>query len=309
MKPMADGTTHRGAPRGRSESAATARLQRMWSAIRRHVRAFVSQSKLGVVGAVIVVFYIVVALMANTIAPYSPLQVFPSEILQPPSSAHWMGTDANGMDVLSRIVHAARLDLAIAFTAVAIALAVGSVVGLVIGYRGGWLDSSVMRLLDVFQSFPVLILALAIVAATGQSLANVIVIIALLDTPVFVRVARAQAITLREHAFIDSAKAVGNPTWRILALHIQPNALPPVVVETSTRLAWAVKVTASLAFVGVGIQVPTAEWGAMIRQGSGNLVGGQWWVAVFAGLAVMILVLGINLFADGVQDYLDPRNE
>jgi peptide/nickel transport system permease protein len=275
--------------------------------LKRHSRGFWDASRSGCVGLGIVLGVVVVALLAPLIAPHDPLQVFQTTILQPPSWRHLAGTDINGMDVFSRTLYAARMDLLIAFSAVAISIVLGLAIGLVVTFRGGWPESVVLRLLDVIQAFPVLILALAVVAALKASVALVILIIGILDTPIFIRLVHAQVIRLREATFVDSARAVGNPTHRILWRHLLPNVVSPALVETSTRVSWAVKTTASLAFVGVGVQVPTAEWGAMMRQGAGGLIGGQWWMALTPGIAIIVLTFGINLLSDGLRDYLDPR--
>jgi peptide/nickel transport system permease protein len=275
---------------------------------KRHSVGFWQASRSGCVGLGIVVTVVVIALLVPLIAPHDPLEIFQSAILQPPSWRHLAGTDSNGMDVFWRTVYAARVDLLIAFSAVAISIVLGLAIGLVVTFRGGWPESLVLRLLDVIQAFPVLILALAIVAVLNASVALVILIIGILDTPIFIRLVHAQVIRLRGATFVDSARAVGNPTHRILWRHLLPNVVSPVLVETSTRVSWAVKTTASLAFVGVGVQVPTAEWGAMMRQGAGGLIGGQWWMALTPGIAIIVLTFGINLLSDGLRDYLDPRH-
>jgi peptide/nickel transport system permease protein len=275
---------------------------------KRHAVGFWDASRAGCVGLAIVLAVVVVALLAPVIAPHGPLEVFQSAILRPPSWEHLAGTDGNGMDVFSRTLYAARIDLVIAFSAVAISVVLGLAIGLVVTFRGGWPELIVLRMLDVIQAFPVLILALAVVAILKASVALIILIIGILDTPIFIRLVHAQLVRLREATFVDSARAVGNPTYRILWRHLLPNVVSPVLVETSTRISWAVKTTASLAFVGVGVQVPTPEWGAMMRQGAGGLIGGQWWMALTPGIAIIILTLGINLLSDGLRDYLDPRH-
>lgn len=271
--------------------------------------AFARSSIAGSVGLLIVTAFIVVATFAEFIAPKPPLEIYGDNVLEAPSSEFWFGTDGNGMDVFSRTLHAARLDLYISVSSVLISIIAGVVLGLVAGYLGGWFDLVLLRTMDVLQAFPVIILALAVVAATQQSLTSVILVIAFLDTPIYARMIRGQVLSLRESMYVESARAVGNPSWRVMWRHILPNTLPPVVIQTAVRLAWAVKVTSALAFVGVGIQVPTPEWGAMIRQGSAYIISGEWWPSVFPGLALMLLVLGFNLLADAIQDHLDPRND
>lgn len=272
----------------------------------RAARDFLRSDISGTFGVALILLWLLLALLAPAVAPYSPVEIFQTQILQPPSAAHWFGTDVNGMDVFSRTIHAARLDLQIAGTAVTISLVVGVVLGLLTGYLGGWVDMVVLRLLDVLQAFPALILGLAVVAALQRGIASVIFVIAFLDIPIYARLIRAETFRIRETNYIEAARALGNPTWRILLVHVLPNSLPPVVIQSAVRMAWAVKITASLAFVGVGIQAPTPEWGSMIRVGSDGIMTGVWWPTVFPGLAVVTLVLGLNLLADALQSYLRP---
>jgi peptide/nickel transport system permease protein len=179
--------------------------------------------------------------------------------------------------------------------------------GLLAGYKGGWLDEVLLRTLDVLRAFPTIILALAVVAATGQSLVSMVVVIGLLDSPIFARVVRAEVLTLRSSTFVKAAIAVGNPAWRVMWVHILPNAILGATAQLPMRMAWAVRISATLAFIGVGIQAPTPEWGAMIRQGAEYVITGEWWAALFPGLALMALVLGFNLLSDGLTDLLDPK--
>lgn len=164
-----------------------------------------------------------------------------------------------------------------------------------------------MRIFDGLRVFPSIILALAVVAATGQSLLNVVLVLGFLDSPVFARLVRAEVLALRSSNFVESAIAAGNPTWRILFFHLLPNTIQGAMAQTAVRAAWAVRISATLAFLGIGIQAPTPEWGAMIRQGAEFMVTGQWWVAIFPGIALIFLVFGLNLLGDGIQDILDPR--
>jgi peptide/nickel transport system permease protein len=248
------------------------------------------------------------ALLAPWVSPHDPVQANPFEVLRPPSSRFWLGTDGAGMDVFSRIIHGARLAFGIAVPAVAVAIVLGVPLGLVSGYVGGWIDEAIMRTMDALRIFPSIILALAIVAATGNSLANIVLVIGVLDAPVFVRVVRAEVLALRSGGMVEAAVAAGNPVHRILFVHILPNTLKGALAQSGVRLAWAIRVSATLAFVGVGVQPPTPEWGAMIRQGAEQMVTGEWWVALFPGLALVLLVLGFNMAGDAVQDWLDPRN-
>ncbi len=264
-------------------------------------------SPVAAVGLLIILFFAVLAVFAPWLMPYDPIQSHPGRVLQPPSAEHWFGTDANGMDVFSRVIYGARYGFGIAIPAVLLALAIGVPVGLIAGYKGGYLDEFLMRIFDGLRVFPSIILALAVVAATGQSLFNVIIVLGLLDAPVFARLVRAEVLAQRNSVFVESSVAAGNPTWRTMFVHLLPNSIQGAMAQTAVRAAWAVRISATLAFLGVGIQVPTPEWGAMIRQGAEVMVSGQWWVAVFPGLALIMLVFGLNLLGDGMQDVMDPR--
>ncbi|NCF48543.1 MAG: ABC transporter permease subunit [Bacteroidetes bacterium] len=211
------------------------------------------------------------------------------------------------MDVFSRVIYGAKIGFGIAIPAVIISVLIGVPVGLIAGYRGGLLDEVLMRFFDGLRVFPSIILALAVVAATGQSLINVVLVLGFLDSPVFARVVRSEVLALRSSIFVESAIAAGNPTWRILFVHLLPNSIQGAMAQTAVRAAWAVRISATLAFLGVGIQAPTPEWGAMIRQGAEFMITGQWWVGIFPGVALIFLVFGLNLFGDGIQDVLDPR--
>lgn len=258
-------------------------------------------------GLAIILFFGVLAVFAQWLMPHDPVSSYTDRVLQPPSAEHWFGTDGNGMDVFSRVIYGAKFGFGIAIPAVLLSLLIGVPLGLVAGYRGGYLDEVLMRFFDGLRVFPSIILALAVVAATGQSLINVVLVLGFLDSPVFARVVRAEVLALRSSNFVESAVAAGNPTWRILFVHLLPNAIQGAMAQTAVRAAWAVRISATLAFLGVGIQAPTPEWGAMIRQGAEFMVTGQWWVALFPGLALIFMVFGLNLFGDGLQDAMDPR--
>jgi peptide/nickel transport system permease protein len=260
-------------------------------------------------GFFIILGFAVMALLAPWITPFDPEFAQPRNVLAAPGGAHLMGTDGNGMDVFSRVIAGARWAFGIAIPAVLVGLLAGVPLGLYTGYRGGWFDEIAMRFFDALRVFPSIILALAVVAAAGPSLLNVVLVIGFLDSPVFARVVRAEVLALRHSTFVESAVSAGNPTWRILFVHILPNALQGAMAQTAVRAAWAVRISATLAFLGVGIQPPTPEWGAMIRQGAEYLVTGQWWVGVFPGIALILMVLGLNMLGDGLQDLLDPRRK
>ncbi len=287
-------------PAGRSE--------RRWPTLNRLVGVG-RRSPTATVGFVIVVAFALMAIFAQYITPHDPVEAYPRNILNPPDAEFWLGTDGNGMDIFSRVIYGARYAFAIAVPAVLLSIVIGVPIGLWTGYRGGLFDEGLMRFFDALRVFPSIILALAVVAAAGPSVINVVIVIGLLDSPIFVRVVRAEVLALRSSTMVEAARAAGNPTWRILLVHLLPNAIQGAMAQTAVRAAWAVRISATLAFLGVGIQVPTPEWGVMIRQGAEYMVTGQWWVALFPGIALVVMVLGLNMLGDGLQDLLNPRRK
>lgn len=261
------------------------------------------------VGILIILFFAALAAFHVWLMPHNPIRAFPRDVLVDPNETFWFGTDGNGMDVFSRVIYGAIYAFATAIPVVILALLVGVPIGLYTGYRGGLVDEVLMRFFDALRVFPSIILALAVVAATGHSLINVVLVIGLLDSPIFARVVRAEVLALRSNSYIEAAVAAGNSTTRILFVHLLPNAIQGAMAQCAVRAAWAVRISATLAFLGVGIQPPTPEWGAMIRQGAEVMVTGQWWVALFPGCALILLVLGFNMAGDGLQDLLDPRRK
>ncbi|MBJ3775578.1 ABC transporter permease [Acuticoccus mangrovi] len=271
------------------------------------IKGLARRSPTAAVGFAIVGLFALGGIFAPLITPYDPVHSFPREILVDPGSTFWFGTDGNGMDIFSRVIFGARYAFAIAVPAVLLSLVIGVPLGLWVGYVGGALDEVTMRVLDALRVFPSIILALAVVAAAGPSVLNVVLVIGVLDSPIFARVVRAEVLALRSSTMVEAAKAAGNPTWRIVMVHLLPNAIQGAMAQSAVRAAWAIRISAALAFLGVGIQVPTPEWGVMIRQGAEFMVTGQWWVALFPGVALMILMLGLNMLGDGMQDLLNPR--
>lgn len=260
------------------------------------------------VGFGIILVFALLAAFADILAPMPPTLSHPYETLKPPGTGPFiLGTDGNGMDVLSRVIHGARYAFGIALPAGAIMAVVGIPLGLIAGWRGGWVDEVLLRVLDVLRAFPTIILALAIVAATGQGFLNVILVVGFLDSPIFARIVRAEVLALRNATFVRAAVAAGNPEWRVLLVHILPNAILGATAQLPLRMAWAVRISATLAFIGIGVQAPAPEWGAMIRQGAEYVISGEWWVALFPGLALIAMVLGLNLAGDGLSDLLDPK--
>lgn len=264
------------------------------------------RSRLAVVGAIIVASLVVVAIFAHWIAPYSPTRINLRERLKPPSAAHPFGTDDAGRDILSRVIYGSRVTLRICTLVVGLTLAIGTVLGLVAGYFGGWVDELMMRISDVFLAFPALILAMAIAAALGPSLENAIVAMVAIWWPRYARVTRGQVLSIREVDFVAAARAAGASSTRIMLRHILPNCISPVVVQATLDLGEVVLTAATLSFIGFGAQPPTPEWGAMVSVGR-NFLRDYWWYTTFPGLAILITVMGFNLLGDAVRDILDPR--
>jgi len=257
-------------------------------------------------GATIVLALVAVAIFAPWIAPYSPTRINLRERLQPPSGKHLFGTDDAGRDILSRVIYGSRVTLRICVLVVGLTLVIGTLLGLVSGFFGGWVDELVMRVSDVFLAFPALILAMAIAAALGPSLENAIVAMVAIWWPRYARVTRGQVLSIREIDFVAAARAAGASSSRIMLRHILPNCISPVVVQATLDLGEVVLTAATLSFIGFGAQPPTPEWGAMVSVGR-NFLRDYWWYTTFPGLAILITVMGFNLLGDAVRDILDPR--
>lgn len=270
----------------------------VWRAVRRN--------PLSLAGLALILALVATAVLAPHVAPYDPLETRLRDRLKPPSSAHLLGTDQLGRDILSRVLYGAQISLRIAGLVALIAGLSGTVVGLVCGYFGGLLDDVLMRITDVFMAFPQLILAMAISAALGPSLENAIIAISLTEWTVFARLARSRALAIREETYVEAARALGAGRSRILFRHILPLSLSPLVVQVSLEMGGIIRTAASLGFLGLGAQPPTPEWGVMVTAGR-NYLPGQWWVSTFPGLAIFLAVLGFNLLGDGIRDILDPR--
>jgi peptide/nickel transport system permease protein len=259
-----------------------------------------------VVGLTIVSIYVLMALAADWLPLRNPVQIVPGNRMAGPSWGMPLGGDTFGRDVLSRIVFGARLTFQVSAFSVALALVAGTVLGLLAGYAGGWVDQLIMRTMDVLFAFPAILLALGIVAALGPDPKNVVIAIGVVYTPIFARVVRAPVLVLKEREFVDAARALGARASRILARHILPNLFSVLVVQASIALSWAVLTEASLSFLGLSAQPPTASWGVMLNDGRQSLELAPH-LAIFPGLAIMLAVLGFNLLGDGLRDVLDPR--
>jgi peptide/nickel transport system permease protein len=250
---------------------------------------------------------VLVALLGPLLAPFNPVQAHPLQTLLAPSREHWFGTNSWGGDVYSRVVYAAGLDLFIGSVSVAIGFLIGTPLGALAGYHRGWTSGLVMRGMDFVQSFPVFILAMALVAVRGPGTFNVVVVIALLNIPIFARLVRAEVLALRDRAFVEAARSVGNPTFRLVTRHLLPNAIGSSIAQASANVGWALLLTAGLGFVGAGVRPPTAEWGTMIAEGAQNMITGQWWISLFPGLALGGAVLAFALAGDALRGLLDVR--
>lgn len=259
-----------------------------------------------VLSAAVVAAAVVVAVGAGWLAPYGINDVDVPQALRPPSGAHWFGTDELGRDVLSRVLTGLQASMTVAVVSVACAAVVGTALGVMAGYRGGWLDTVVMRVVDVMFAFPVLLLAMAIVAVLGPGLATTIAAISVVYVPIFARVARASTLAVREEPYVAVSRTMGTGTAYILARHVLPNITGPLIVQTSLSLAFAILSEAALSFLGLGIQPPQPSLGRMIFDSQG-FVTLAWWMAVFPGAAIVVIVLACNLLGDGLRDVLDPK--
>ncbi len=257
-------------------------------------------------GLVVVIFFIVLALGASWIAPQDPIATSWSAIRQAPSAAHWLGTDEIGRDVLSRVIWGTQASLLAGVVSVSISLLLGVPIGIAAGFLGGWVDALISRITDAFLACPFLILAIALAAFLGPSLTNAMIAIGISATPIFVRLTRAQVINVKVEDYIEAARAVGNPPWRIALRHVLPNITAPLTVQATLAIAAAVIAEASLSFLGLGQQPPAPSWGSMLNTAK-NYVDNAPWMAIWPGLAIFLLVLSFNLLGDGLRDAFDPR--
>ncbi|MCB0158061.1 MAG: ABC transporter permease [Caldilineaceae bacterium] len=264
------------------------------------------RNRAAMIGAVLISLEILIAVFAPVVAPYDPIEQSIYDALQPPSAAHWLGTDEVGRDILSRIIYGTRISLRVGLLAVGIGSAIGVTLGLIAGFYGKLADNLILRLMDIWLAFPGILLALAIIAVLGPSLFNVMIAVGLSAVPTYVRVTRSSVLSVREMEYVLGARAVGCPSRIIIWRHILPNVLPSLIVLTTLGIAGAILAAAALSFIGLGAQPPTPEWGAMLTVGR-QFIRQAWWVTAFPGMAIMITVLGINLLGDGLRDALDPR--
>ena len=287
---------------GSAGNAVSARIE---SPGRRALRRLFRR-KAAVFGLCVVVLFVLIAVLAPWIAPYDPVKTSWTAIRKAPSAAYWFGTDENGRDILSRIIHGASASLRAGVISVSIAVALGVPIGLLAGFRGGWIDALISRVTDAMLACPFLILAIAMAAFLGPSLRNAMIAIGISATPIFIRLARGATMSTMVEDYVEAARAVGNPRWRIALRHVLPNIVPPVLVQATLAIAMAIIAEASLSFLGLGQQPPAPSWGSMLNSAQ-RFLGQAPWMAIFPGLSIFVVVLAFNLLGDGLRDALDPK--
>jgi len=289
-------------PVARADAAASTAPAGAWRRAWRRLR----RRRGAMVGLVVVVAFIAMAILAPWLAPFDPIETSWSAIRQAPSAEHWFGTDDIGRDVLSRVVWGTRASLMAGVVSVSISLALGVPIGLAAGFAGGFVDALISRITDAFLACPFLILAIALAAFLGPNLTNAMIAIGVSATPIFVRLTRGQVINVKVEDYIEAARALGNPPFRIAWRHVLPNILAPVLVQATLATAAAIIAEASLSFLGLGQQPPAPSWGSMLNVAK-NYVDNAPWMAIWPGLAIFVLVLAFNVLGDGLRDALDPR--
>ncbi|MCX7365549.1 MAG: ABC transporter permease [Alphaproteobacteria bacterium] len=273
----------------------------------RHARYVLSENPVTGLAFGLFTLFLIAAIFGPLIAPYNPLQSDAVNTLKPPTWAHPFGTDQLGRDIFSRVLVAARLDLSIAFASVILAFLLGALSGVAAGYFGGWTDRIVGRLADTIMAFPLFVLAMGIVAALGNKVINIVIATAIINFPLYVRVARAEANVRRDAGFVEAARLSGNGEARVLLGHVLPNIMPIMMVQMSLTMGYAILNAAGLSFIGLGVRPPDAEWGIMVADGANFIQSGEWWVAFFPGVTLMLAVFCFNLLGDGLRDIIDPR--
>jgi len=271
------------------------------------LRRFLYQKPLGAIGGIIVALEVLMAIFANVLATHDPIRTYAMQTLAPPSTEHWLGTDHLGRDVYSRLVHGARISLAVGLSSTILGAVLGGLVGLLSGYLGGAADLVAQRLMDIMQGLPLLVLALVMAAALGPSLPNVILAISIPLVPRAARVIRSSTLAIREMTYIEAARAIGVGGSRIAFRHILPNTLGPFIVLTTAQLGSAILVESSLSFLGLGVPEPYPSWGRMLSVSAAEFAQQAPWVVIFPGVAISLAVFGSNLLGDALRDVLDPR--
>jgi peptide/nickel transport system permease protein len=272
-----------------------------------HARYVVSENSVTGFAFALFALLALCALIGPYVVPYDPLASDTSASLQAPSLSHWFGTDQLGRDIFSRVIVATRLDFIIALASVALVFVMGGFAGIAAGYFGGWTDRLVSRLADTIMAFPLFVLAMGIVAALGNTVTNIVIATAIINFPLYVRVARAEANVRRDAGFVLAARLSGNGDFRILVGHILPNIMPIMMVQISLTMGYAILNAAGLSFIGLGVKPPMPEWGIMVAEGATNIISGEWWIALFPGAALMLAVFCFNLLGDGLRDLVDPQ--
>lgn len=263
-------------------------------------------------GYIIIGLIVLLALFAPLIAPFNPVQANPSAFLRPPGWPHIMGTDATGLDIFSRVIHAPRIDLAIAVAGTVLSALGGSLLGAIAGYYetrrglGTFTSGFIMRASDVLQAFPVFVFAIAVVAVLGQSLSSIILAVAFVNAPIYLRLMRSQVLSVRRLRYVEAAYIAGTSDLGILTRHVIPNAIAPVLAQLSVNIGWAILLTAALSFIGAGVEAPTPEWGSMIAMGYQNIITGHWWPSIFPGLALALTIFGFSLIGSSIEVLADP---
>jgi peptide/nickel transport system permease protein len=271
------------------------------------IRQFILTKPLGAAGGAVIVLMVLVAIFANMIAPYDPVAISQRLQFSPPSLEHWLGTDEFGRDLLTRLIYGARIALFIGFSASFLGCTGGAMLGVVSAYRGGKIDLILQRLMDVLLAFPLLILALAIVSVLGRSIPNLVLAIAIPIIPRTTRLVRSSALAIKEHMYVEAARAIGSSHRRVMFRHILPNVMAPYLIMLTAQLGNAILVEAALSFLGLGTAEPTPSWGLMLSGGAPLYAEKAPWVAIFPGLAISLAVFGFNLFGDSLRDALDPK--
>ncbi|SFE56261.1 peptide/nickel transport system permease protein [Bacillus sp. OV194] len=264
------------------------------------------KNKLAMVGLGIVIFFILIAILAPVLAPYSFSDQHLADKHLAPSGEHWFGTDEFGRDIFSRVLYGARISLWVGFVSVAGSVIVGSALGIIAGYYGKFIDGIISRIFDILLAFPSILLAIAVVSVLGPSLRNALIAIAIINVPIFGRLVRSRVLSVKEEEYITAAKAIGMKDSRILIHHVLPNSMAPIIVQGTLAIATAIIEAAALGFLGLGAQPPTPEWGKMLADSRDFIIQAPWTV-IFPGIAIMLTVLGFNLMGDGLRDALDPR--
>ena len=272
-----------------------------------HARHTVAENPVTGFAFLLFILLVLAALLGPTVAPYDPLASDTMATLQAPSLRHLFGTDQLGRDVLSRALVATRLDLGIAAASVALVFVLGGFAGLAAGFYGGWVEGVVGRLADTIMAFPLFVLAMGIVAALGNTVPNIVLATAIINFPLYVRVARAEASTRRDAGFVDAARVAGHRDLAVLLRQVAPNIMPIMTVQMSLTMGYAILNAAGLSFIGLGVRPPMPEWGIMVAEGASFIVSGEWWVALFPGAVLMLAVFCFNLLGDGLRDIVDPR--